>query len=81
MSMNKWATSQSTNLSTKVWVKLLLLLENALKTQFLRPSSWEFEPSPRPHQHFDLNINTHTTQVKNYIYGFIVAYIGVMLQA
>ena len=31
MSTDKWATSKSTQLSTKVWVKLLLLLENALK--------------------------------------------------
>jgi len=28
------ATSKSTQLSTKVWVKLLLLLENALKINF-----------------------------------------------
>jgi len=34
MSMDKWATSKSTQLSTKVWVKLLLLLENALKLNF-----------------------------------------------
>jgi len=27
----KWATSKSAQLSTKLWVKLLLLLENALK--------------------------------------------------
>ena len=30
MSTDKWATSKSKELSTKVWVKLLLL-ENALK--------------------------------------------------
>jgi len=29
MGTDKWATSKSTQLSTKVWVKLLLLLENA----------------------------------------------------
>ena len=34
MSMDKWATSKSTQLSTKVWVKLLLLLEYALKLNF-----------------------------------------------
>jgi len=34
MSTDKWATSKSTQLSTKVWVKLLLLLENALKLNF-----------------------------------------------
>jgi len=31
---DKWATSKSTQLSTEVWVKLLLLLENALKLNF-----------------------------------------------
>jgi len=30
MSTDKWATSRSIQLSTKVWVKLLFLLENAL---------------------------------------------------
>ena len=34
MSTDKWATSKSTQLSTKVWVKPLLLLENALKLKF-----------------------------------------------
>jgi len=34
MSTDKWATSKSTQLSTKIWVKLLLLLENALKLNF-----------------------------------------------
>jgi len=34
MSMDKWVTSKSTQFSTKVWVKLLLLLENALKLNF-----------------------------------------------
>jgi len=34
MTMDKWATSKSTQLSTKGWVKLLLLLENALKLNF-----------------------------------------------
>ena len=34
VSMDKWATSKSTQLSTKIWVKLLLLLENALKLNF-----------------------------------------------
>ena len=33
-STDKWATSKSTQLPTKVWVKLLLLLENALKLNF-----------------------------------------------
>ena len=34
MDTDKWATSKSTQLSTKVWVKVLLLLENALKIHF-----------------------------------------------
>ena len=34
MNTDKWATSKSTQLSTKIWVKLLLLLENALKLDF-----------------------------------------------
>ena len=33
MSMDKWATSKSTQLSTKIWIKLLLL-ENPLKLNF-----------------------------------------------
>jgi len=34
MSTDKWATSKSIQLSTNVWFKLLLLLENALKLNF-----------------------------------------------
>ena len=34
MSTDKWATSKSSQLLTKAWVKLLLLLENALKLNF-----------------------------------------------
>ena len=34
MSTDKWATSKSTQLSTKIWVKLLLLLEDTLKLNF-----------------------------------------------
>ena len=34
MNMDKWATLKSTQLSTKIWVKLLLPLENALKLNF-----------------------------------------------
>ena len=34
MNTDKWATSKSTQLSTKIWVKLLLLLENTLKLNF-----------------------------------------------
>ena len=64
MSTDKWATSTSTRLSTKVWVKLLLL-ENALKLNFWGTlTNWKFEPSPRPHTHSDPTINEHTEQVK-----------------
>jgi len=34
MSTDEWATSKCTQLSTKIWVKLLLLFENALKLNF-----------------------------------------------
>ena len=34
MGADKWATSKATQLSTKVWVKLLFLLENYLKLKF-----------------------------------------------
>ena len=34
MNMDKWATSKSTQLSAKIWVKLLLMLENAVKLNF-----------------------------------------------
>jgi len=34
MNTDKWATSKSAQLSPNVWVKLLLLLENALKLNF-----------------------------------------------
>ena len=37
ISTDKWATSKSTQLSTKVWVKPLLLLENDLKLKFEAP--------------------------------------------
>jgi len=37
MSTDKWATSNSTQFSTKVWAKLLILLENALKLNFEAP--------------------------------------------
>ena len=38
MSTDKWATSKSTQLSTKVWFKLLLLLEDALQLNFEAPN-------------------------------------------
>jgi len=70
--MDKWATSQSIHVLTKVFIKLLLLLENALKQncpkmQFWGPSNWKFEPSPRPHPHSDSITITHTEQVKTRI--------------
>jgi len=34
MSTDKWATSKSIQLSTNVWFKLLLLLENGLNLNF-----------------------------------------------
>ena len=34
MHMDKWPTSESTQLLTNVWVKLLLLFENGLKLNF-----------------------------------------------
>ena len=34
MSTDKWTTSESIQLSTNIWFKLLLLLENALKLNF-----------------------------------------------
>jgi len=64
MSTDKWATSKSTQLSTKVWVKLLLLLENALKLNFealiLNENLKIWTPT-----HSDPIINKHKEQVKN----------------
>jgi len=65
MNADRWATSKSTQLSTKIWVKLLLLLDNALKLNFWGPlTNWKVEPSPRPPSHSDPTINKHTEQVK-----------------
>ena len=47
-------------------VKLLLMLENALKLNFLRPS---FEPSPRANTYSDSIINKHTELVKKLCMG------------
>ena len=77
MSSDKWATSKSTQLATKVWVKLLLLLENALKLNS-EALELKFEPSPRPHTHSDPTINKHTRQVKNY--GFIMTCIDLYVR-
>jgi len=57
MNMDKWATLKSIQLSIKVWVKLFLLLENALKlTENLNPFQG---PSLTPS-----SINTHRTGQK-----------------
>jgi len=73
MSTDKWATSTSTQLSTKVWVKLLLL-ENALKLNFWGPrTNWKFEPSPRPHTHSDPITNEHAhRRGQKATYGYIM---------
>jgi len=46
MSLDKWATSNSIQLSTNVWIKLLLLLENALK--FWGPLTENLNPLQGP---------------------------------
>ena len=56
MSMDKWVASKSTQLSANVWVKLLLLLENALNLNFEALKVWT-------HTHSDPTINKHTEQV------------------
>ena len=88
MSADKWAISKSTQLSTKNWVKLLLLLENAIKLNYWGPlTNWKFEPSPRSHIHSDPTINKHTEQVKKLvlkriyrIFGYSFVNIFVRLQ-
>ena len=79
MSTDKWATSKSTQLSTKVGVKLLLLLENALKDQLSRVpwsgNSWmpfTFQPTlwalQQPHKHsHSLQLVIHTELAHYYI--------------
>ena len=70
MRMDKWVTSYSTQVSTNVWVKLLLLLENinAHKNSILRPSIlWTLSKGPHtlwPHHQYP-----HSTGQKN-MYGF-----------
>jgi len=52
MNTDKWATSKSTQLSTKNWVKLLLLLENALKlTENLNPFQGPTHSDPIINKH------------------------------
>ena len=64
MSTDKWATSKSTQLSTKVWVKLLLLL----KTQFWGPLTENLNPLQRPTNILTpSSINTQNRS-KNYIW-------------
>ena len=74
----KWATSKFTQVLTKFWVKLLLLLENALKLNFWGPplTNWKFEPSPMSqHTLTPTSINTQNRS-KKYVYGFIMACIA-----
>jgi len=69
LSTEKWATSKSTQLSTKVWVKVLLLLENALKLNFEDLYLTEnLNPLQRPtHTLTSSSINTHNRS-KNYVW-------------
>ena len=61
--MDKWAASKRTQVSAILCIKLLPLLENALKLNFKALYETEkFGPSPRPHPHSDPIINTHTKQ-------------------
>ena len=63
--ISRYGTSRQLQVYTKVWIKLLLLIENALKLKFWGPlSNWKFEPSPKAHAHSDPIINKHTKQVK-----------------
>ena len=65
MSMDKWATSKSTQLSTKVWVKLLLLYENALILNFEALYLTEnLDPLQGPTRPHFAPSSTHTEQVK-----------------
>ena len=48
MSTDKWASSKFTQLSTKVWVKLLLLLENSIINKHT-------EQVKKLHAHMDLS--------------------------
>ena len=66
MSRDKLATSKSTQLSTKSWVKLLLLLENALKLNFeALPLSENLNPLQGPtHTLTPSSINTQNRSKK-----------------
>ena len=67
MNTDKWATSKSTRLSTKIWVKLFLLLENALKLNFEALQLTEnLNPLQGPPAQSNPIINKQTEQVKNY---------------
>ena len=66
MSMDKWATSKSTQLSTIVWIKLLLLLENALNLGPL--TNWNLKPlQGPPHTLTPSSIRT-PNRSKNYVW-------------
>ena len=65
MNTDKWATSKSTQLSTKIWVKLLLL--HAWKCQFWGPLTENLNPLQGPtHTLTPPSINTQNRS-KNYV--------------
>jgi len=65
---DKWATSKSTQLSINIWVKLLLLLENALNLNFEALSLTENLNPLRAHTHSDPIINKHTNRLKDQLW-------------
>ena len=71
MSTDKWATSKSAQLSTKVW-QTAPSAWKCLKTQFWVPLT-KSEPSPKAHTHSDPHLQyTHRTGQKA-THGFIMA--------
>jgi len=63
MSTDEWATSKSTQLSTKVW-QTAPFAWKCLKTQFWGPLT-KSEPSPKAHTHSDPHLQyTHRTGQK-----------------
>ena len=64
----KWATSKCTLVTAKVCMKLATPpARKCPKTQFWgHLGNWKFEPPPRPHPHFNPNINTHNRS-KHYV--------------
>ena len=64
MSTDKWATSKSTQLSTKFESNCSFCLKMPWTQPWGPLTNWKFEPSSRPHTHSDPIINKHTEQVK-----------------